>query len=160
MTATYFESSVKYIKVNEDGREKKVTELYLIDAMSFSETEEKSCKQLSEIVQGDYLIQALKRSKITEYIESNDENDDRLYKATVKITDCDDSGKEKESSIYYLVAAANINRALENLEKSLSTFVVPYEIAKLEDTKFVEVIPYIPDDEQVSDNSKPTDDGN
>lgn len=156
MTATYFESSVKYIKTNEDGHLKKVTELYLIDAMSFSETEEKSCKQLSEIVQGDYLIQALKRSKITEYIESADENDDRLYKATVKITDCDDSGKEKESSIYYLVAAANINRALENLEKSLSNFVVPYEIAKIEDTKFVEVIPYIPDDEEkIPDNLKP-----
>lgn len=158
MTATYFESSVKYVKVNENGREKKVTELYLIDAMSFSETEEKSYKQLSEIIKGDYLIQALKRSKITEYIESNNENDDQLYKATVKITDCDDSGKEKESSIYYLVAAANINRALENLEKSLSTFVVPYEIAKLEDTKFVEVIPYIPNDE--NENSKTESDGN
>lgn len=161
MAATYFESSVKYIKVNEDGREKKVTELYLIDAMSFSETEEKSCKQLSEIVKGDYLIQALKRSKITEYIESTDENDDRLYKATVKITDCDDSGKEKESSIYYLIAASNINRALDNLEKSLSAFVVPYEISKIEDTKFVEVIPYIPDDEKdIPDNFKPVNDGN
>lgn len=126
MTATYFESSVKYIKVNEDGREKKVTELYLIDAMSFSETEEKSCKQLSEIVQGDYLIQALKRSKITEYIESADENDDRLYKAKVNIIDADEvSGKEKSTGLYYLIAAANINRALDNLEKSLSTFVVP-----------------------------------
>lgn len=70
--------------------------------MSFSETEERSCRQLSEVVQGDYLIQSLKRSKITEYIESNDENDDRLYKATVKITDSDNFGKEKESSIHYL----------------------------------------------------------
>ena len=117
MTATYFESTVKYEKVNENGKAKKVTELYLIDAMSFSETEERSCRQLSEIVQGDYLIQSLKRSKITEYIESNDENDDRLYKATVKITDSDNFGKEKESSIHYLVAAANINRALDNVEK-------------------------------------------
>ena len=94
--------------------------------------------------------------KITEYIESNDENDDRLYKATVKITDSDNFGKEKESSIHYLVAAANINRALDNLEKSLSTFVIPYEIVKIEDTKFVEVIPYIPDgEERIPDNLKP-----
>lgn len=134
MTATYFESTVKYEKVNENGKAKKVTELYLIDAMSFSETEERSCRQLSEIVQGD----------------------DRLYKATVKITDSDNFGKEKESSIHYLVAAANINRALDNLEKSLSTFVIPYEIVKIEDTKFVEVIPYIPDDkERIPDNLKP-----
>ena len=70
MTAAYFESTVKYEKVNENGKAKKVTELYLIDAMSFSETEERSCRQLSEIVQGNYLIQSLKRSKITEYIET------------------------------------------------------------------------------------------
>lgn len=57
---------------------------------------------------------------------------------------------------HYLVAAANINRALDNLEKSLSTFVIPYEIVKIEDTKFVEVIPYIPDDkERIPDNLKP-----
>ena len=54
------------------------------------------------------------------------------------------------------IAAANINRALDNLEKSLSTFVIPYEIVKIEDTKFVEVIPYIPDDkERIPDNLKP-----
>ena len=29
MTANWFEAKVKYIKVNEDGREKKVTESYL-----------------------------------------------------------------------------------------------------------------------------------
>lgn len=157
MTATYFESSVKYVKVNENGREKKVTELYLIDAMSFSETEEKSCKQLSEIVKGDYLIQSLKRSKITEYIESADKNDDRLYKAKVNIIDADAiSGQEKCSSQYYLVAASNINRALGNLENSLSTFVVPYEISSIGDTDFMDVFPYFSEEEEISDNLKHT----
>lgn len=54
------------------------------------------------------------------------------------------------------ILTRNINRALDNLEKSLSTFVIPYEIVKIEDTKFVEVIPYIPDDkERIPDNLKP-----
>lgn len=149
MTANYFESTVKYMKVMEDGKEKKVTELFLIDAMSFSETEEQSCKELSEMVMGDYFIHALKRSKITEYIPSNDEHDDRLYKAKVLIIDADEvSGQEKQTASYYLVAGANINRALENLEKSLSTFIVPYEINKIEDTKFVDVISYTPKDNE------------
>lgn len=135
------------MKVMEDGREKKVTELFLIDAMSFTETEAQSCKELSEIVMGDYFIQALKRSKITEYVPSNDEHDDRLYKAKVLIIDADEvSGKEKQSALYYLVAGANINKALENLEKSLSTFIVPYEIDSICDTKFVDVISYTPDE--------------
>ncbi|MEG1950848.1 MAG: DUF4494 domain-containing protein [Odoribacter sp.] len=143
MIANYFESTVKYIKVMEDGIEKKVTELFLIDAMSFSETEAQSCKELSEIVMGDYFIQALKRSKITEYVPSNDERDDRLYKVKVLIIDADEtSGKEKQSALYYLVAGENINKALENIGKSLSTFVVPYEVYSICDTKFVDVISY------------------
>ena len=52
------------------------------------------------------------------------------------------SGKEKSTGQYYLVAASNINKALENLEKSLASFVVPYEIASLTDTQFMDVFPY------------------
>lgn len=157
MTANYFESTVKYMKVNEDGREKKVSELYLIDAMSFTETEQKSCKELNTIAQVGYDITAIKKSKITEVIESNDENDDRWYKAKIAIIDADEvSGQEKVSFQYYLVAASNINRALENLEKSLSTFVVPYEIASLSETKFIDVIQYKP--EEMPDNLKPISD--
>ena len=37
MTANWFEAKVKYMKVNEDGREKKVNEAYLLDAMSYTE---------------------------------------------------------------------------------------------------------------------------
>lgn len=157
MIANYFESTVKYTKVNEDGREKKVSELYLIDAMSFTETEQKSCKELNTIAQVGYDITAIKKSKITEVIESNDENDDRWYKVKIAIIDADEvSGQEKVSFQYYLVAASNINRALENLEKSLSTFVVPYEIASLSDTKFIDVIQYKP--EEMPDNLKPISD--
>lgn len=153
MTANYFESTVKYMKTMEDGREKKVTENYLIDAMSFSETEAQSCKELSEIVMGDYFISALKRSKITEYVPSNDEHDDRLYKAKVLIMDADEiSGKEKQTALYFLVAGANINKALENLEKSLQTYLVPCEIAQIGDTKFVDVISYVPEEEKQEEN--------
>ena len=39
MTANWFEVKVKYVKVGEDGREKKVSELYLLNAVSFTEAE-------------------------------------------------------------------------------------------------------------------------
>ena len=39
MTANWFEAKVKYMKVNEDGREKKVNEANLLDAMSYTEAE-------------------------------------------------------------------------------------------------------------------------
>lgn len=143
MTANWFEAKVKYMKVSEDGKEKKVNEAYLLDAMSYTEAESRITREMESVVSGDYYISSLKKSNITEVVPSEDETDDRWYKAKVAIIDADEvSGKEKSSFQYYLVAASDIKRALENLEKSLSTFVVPYEIASLTDTTFMDVYPY------------------
>lgn len=157
MTANWFEAKVKYIKVNEDGREKKVNEAYLLDALSYTEAESRIMHEMESVIKGDYYISSLKKSNVTELVPSEDETDDRWYKAKVAIIDADEvSGKEKSSYQYYLVAAANINRALQNLEKSLSTFVVPYEIASIADTLFMDVFPYFSDqEEQLPDNLKP-----
>ena len=157
MTANWFEAKVKYKKVNEDGREKKVNEAYLLDAMSYTEAESRIMHEMESVISGDYYISSLKKSNITELVPSEDENDDRWYKAKVNIIDADEvSGKEKSTGQYYLVAASNINKALENLEKSLASFVVPYEIASLTDTQFMDVFPYFSDEEeQIPENLKP-----
>lgn len=157
MTANWFEAMVKYMKVNEDGREKKVNEAYLLDAMSYTEAESRIMHEMESVISEDYYISSLKKSNITELVPSEDENDDRWYKAKVNIIDADEvSGKEKSTGQYYLVAASNINKALENLEKSLASFVVPYEIASLTDTQFMDVFPYFSDEEeQIPENLKP-----
>ena len=144
MTANWFEAKVKYIKINEDGREKKVNEAYLLDAMSYTEAESRITHEMESVIKGDYYSSSLKKSNITELVPSEDENDDRWYKAKVNIIDADEvSGKGKSTAQYYLVAAADTDRALENLKKNLSTFVVPYEIANISDTKFIDVFPYL-----------------
>ena len=157
MTANWFEGKVKYIRIGEDGRERKVMEAYLLDAMSYTEAENRIIEEMESIVNGEFYISGLKKSNITEVVSSEDENDDRWYKAKVAIIDADEvSGREKRAFQYYLVAASNINKALENLEKSLASFVVPYEIASLTDTQFMDVFPYFSDEEeQIPENLKP-----
>lgn len=145
-TANWFEAKVKYVKVGEDGRERKVSEMYLLDAMSYTEAESRIVSEMEMIVKGDYNIASLKKSNISEVVTSEDETDDRWYKAKIAIIDADEvSGKEKSSYQYYLVAAADTNRALENIERALATFVVPYEVAGINDTKFMDVFPYFDD---------------
>lgn len=157
MIANWFEAKVKYIKVSEDGRERKVNELYLLDAMTYTEAEGRVIKEMEALIQGDYYITSLKKSNISEIVPSEDENDDRWYKAKVAFIDADEvSGKEKKSNQYYLVAASDIKRAIENLDKSLSTFVVPYEIASISDTLFLDVFPYLSgEEEEIPSNLKP-----
>lgn len=156
MTANWFEAKIKYIKVGEDGRERKVSEMFLLDAMSYTEAESRIMHEMKSIIKGDYVISSLKKSNITELVPSDHEMDDRWYKAKIAIIDADEvSGKEKTSFQYYLVAAANTNCALENLETALATFVVPYEIVSISDTLFVDVFPYFSDKEEIPDNLKP-----
>lgn len=143
MTANWFEGKVKYIRVGEDGRERKVTEAYLLDVMSYTEAENRITKEMQSIVSGEFWISGLKKSNITEVVPSENENDDRWYKAKVVIIDADEvSGREKRAFQYYLVAASDTKRALENLNKSLSTFVVPCEVVSIADTQFVDVFPW------------------
>lgn len=156
MTANWFEGKVKYTRVGEDGRERKVTDMYLLDVMSYTEAESRLIEEMSYIIRGDFGIVGLKKSNITEVVEPENENDDRWYKAKVAIIDADEvSGKEKRTYQYYLVGASNADRALENLNRSLSQFVVPWEVASIADTQFVDIFPYYSDGaEENSENTK------
>lgn len=157
MTANWFEAKVKSIRVDESGRERKVTDMYLLDAMSYTEAESRIMEEMEAVVKGEYYISGLKKSNVTEVVPSVDENDDRWYKAKIAIIDADEvSGKEKASFQYYLVAAANTDRALENLNRALATFVVPYEVTSIADTQFMDVFPYFSgENEIIPDHLKP-----
>ena len=47
-TANWFECKIRYEKVMDDGLQKKVTESYVVDALSFSEAEEIFRKQFTK----------------------------------------------------------------------------------------------------------------
>lgn len=143
MTANWFEARIKSARVGADGKERKANELYLLDAMSYTEAEARVAAEMSEIIQGEFHIAGLKPSRITEVVESSNESDDKWFRGIVAITDCDSiSGREKKTNSYFLVAGADIDRALENLQKSISTYVIPAEIISLQDTAFMDVFPY------------------
>nr|DAT44496.1 MAG TPA: protein of unknown function (DUF4494) [Caudoviricetes sp.] len=149
MTANWFEVKVKYTKVDEDGRQRKVSKLYLLDAVSFTEAESRIIEELREIIQGDFYIEAIKKSNITELVESKDGNDDKWFKAKVAIIDADSiSGKEKRSNQYFLVAGSDVDKSLENLQKALSTYVVPFEIVQVGDSNIMDVFPYFEDKQE------------
>ena len=143
MAANWFEIKVKYTKVNEFGKEKKVLETYLLDSMSFTEAEGRITEKLKEIIQYDFHVTSIKPSNISEIVESKDTKDDKWFKAKVAIIDADSiSGKEKRSNQYFLVAGSDVDKSLENLQKALSTYVVPFEIVQVGDSNIMDVFPY------------------
>lgn len=145
----FFEVSIRCSEITEEGKVKKHRKKYLLDSVSVSEAEARIIEELKEMIQGDFCIEAIKKSNITELVDSNDDNDDKWFKAKVAIIDADSiSGREKRSNQYFLVAGSDVDKSLENLQKALSTYVVPFEIVQVGDSNIMDVFPYFEDKQE------------
>lgn len=135
----YFESKVRLVAIDEHGREKKVTETYLIDAMSYTEAESRTVECLKDF-QTEWNIVSIKKSNINEVIAFVGE---RWHKAKIAFIDTDQqTGKEKKVFKHILLSAACIDEAFESLQKEIGGYVVPAEIVSISESPVVEVVKY------------------
>ena len=139
-----FETKVRYQKIDENGKERKVTEAYLLDAMSFTETESRMIEEMEPFIGDIFSLEAIKRSNITEIYQNED--GDRFYKCKVVFVTLDEEkGKEKKVPNYMLVQANDTQNANDNLLKGLEGIIVDYEIKSIVETNIVDVFPYYPE---------------
>jgi len=135
----WFECRVKYTKIDEKtGKEKRVTEPYLVDAISFTEAEERIVKEMESVVSGDFAVKNIRPVNFTDIIVQND--GDKFYKTKVTFMSIDEAaGKEKKVANYMLVSAYTVEEATENIKKALEGMTVDYNIASVSETKIVDV---------------------
>lgn len=62
----WFECKVRYEKIGENGASKKVTELYLVDALSCTEAEARATEEVSPYISGEFNISSVKQAKYGE----------------------------------------------------------------------------------------------
>jgi len=70
--AQLFETKIRYDKIQENGAVKKVTEAYLVDALSFTEAEARIIEEMTPYISGDFSVAAIKRTKIAEIFFTSD----------------------------------------------------------------------------------------
>ena len=61
-TANWFECKIRYEKVQEDGLQKKVTEGYVVDALSFTEAEERIIEEMASYISGEFKVADIKQA--------------------------------------------------------------------------------------------------
>jgi hypothetical protein len=61
----WFECKVSYEKISENGIQKKVTEPYLVDALSFTEAEARIIEEIRPYITGEFLIADIRRALIS-----------------------------------------------------------------------------------------------
>ena len=149
---TWFECTAKYIKMDESGREKKVSETYLLDAVSFTEAESRIYKELQTMVSGEFAVSKIAKTRITEIIPSDD--GDRWYKAKVAfITVDEESGKEKRVAQNVLVFSDNIKDVYDQIIVAMQGMMADFEISGINESTIMDVFPY--DGQAMPENLKP-----
>lgn len=148
----WFETKVSYVKVDDDGRERKATETYLLDAVSYTDAETRIVEQMQQRIRsGEFAVKGIKESNVIEIFPH--ENGEWWYKAKISMVTIDETlGKEKKINQYFLVAADDFKQALEHLEEGLSYVLVPFRVTSMALTPICDVFPYFNDEDKESEN--------
>ena len=153
---TWFECKAIYVKIDDDGRERKVSESYLFDAVSYTDAEARVTEQLATMVRGEFVVGSIRKSNIIEIFPH--ENGEWWWKVKIGIVTIDEkAGKEKMINNYFLVAADDIKSALQRTEEALSYILVPYQTTAITRSNIFDVFPYFQDkvNTPISSNLKP-----
>lgn len=136
--ANWFECKIRYDKTQENGAVKKVTEPYLVDALSFTEAEARIIEEMKPFISGDFSVSAVKRSRIAE-ISFNDDGD-RWYLTKVGFITVDEkSGVEKRSVAQILVQASDFKSAFDNFQAYMKGTMADYDIVSISETPLIDV---------------------
>lgn len=138
--AQWIEVKVRYYKMTESGKTVKVTDPYLVDAVSCTEAEARVVEEISSFV-SDFNVLNVGKTKISEIFW--DETGDRFYKVKVNFITIDEkSGVEKRKASFILVQASTFTDALANFNKGMKGTMADYEIEAIAETKIVDVYRY------------------
>ena len=151
-TAEWFECRIKYEKTMEDGMQKKVSETYTVDALSFTEAEQRIMEEMSSYISGEFEVSDIKKAAYKEIFFSDDEMADRWYKAKLQFITIDEkTEKEKKSAVNYLVQAGTLNGAIKNIDEVMGGTMIDYVIASVTETSLLDVFEY----KKKEENAKP-----
>lgn len=140
-TAKWFETKVRYEKTMDDGLQKKLTEQYSVDALSFTEAEATIIEEMKLFISGDFEVTDIKMASYKEVFFSDADSDDRWYKAKLQFITIDEkTEKEKRTNNYYLIQAGTLPQAVKYIGEVMGSTMIDYVIASIQETQIMDVI--------------------
>ena len=139
-TTSWFETKIRYDKTMEDGRNKKVTEVYTVDALSFTEAESAITEEMSHYISGEFDVKAITRAPYGEIFFSDADSDDKWFKVRLAFITIDEkTEKEKRSNVVYLMQAATLDKARQYIKDVMAKTMVDYEVVSISETPLFDV---------------------
>ena len=139
----YYEVKIQYHKMQEDGKEKKVTEQYVVEALTFTEAESRIIEEMTPYISGEFDVVSEKIAPYNEILLSDRTDDDKWFISKVGFITLDErTDKEKKQTFRYLVQAATSELALDYTKEMFSHGMSDYSIEAVQDTPTLDVFLY------------------
>ena len=136
----FYEVKIQYQKTLEDGKEKKVAEQYVVEALSFTEAESLITEEMSAYIHDSFDVVAEKIAPFNEILISDSLNDDKWFICKVSLITIDEkTAKENKTSQRLLVQADTSQTALEYTKKLFDSSMTDFSIDAVKDTPTLEV---------------------
>lgn len=139
-TTDWFEIKIAYDKTQDDGTQKKVTEQYVVDALSFTEAESTIIDEMSHYISGEFKVKDIKPASYHEIFFSEKNTDDRWFRAKLQYITIDEkTAKEKRTSVNYLCQAHSLPQAVDYIQEVMGNTLIDYVIAAIQETQIIDV---------------------
>lgn len=150
---TWFECRIRYGKVMENGMQKKVTEPYLVDALSFTEAEARIIQEVTPFISGEFTVTDIKRANYSELFPSEEETADKWFHGRLAFITFDARKPTVEKKTYtnVLIQAADMRDAMKKLDEGMKGTMADYQSIVLKETAIMDVYPY---EAKASDNNE------
>ena len=147
MTKHWFTCKVRYVKVDDSGKEGKVTDQFLLDAYNYTEAEARMTRIIQEMGSGIFEITQITKSAYAEVIRTGE--GDQWYRIKIAFISFDEeSGKERQANQYFLIEAHNVKDAYERVVKFMEGTISNFVIPGVTFTKIVDVYPMSDESEE------------
>ena len=134
-----YQVKVKYDKMQENGCVKPATDVYVVDAMSFTEAEARATEYAQPYISGEFTITDIKRVKYAE-VWAN-EAGDRWYEAQLEFITLDEkTNSEKRTKNRMLVQASSLTEAMQAVADNMRGTMAEYEAVCVKETPILDYI--------------------
>ncbi|WP_343747724.1 DUF4494 domain-containing protein [Fluviicola sp.] len=141
---SWFTVKVKYTKQLEDGTFKRVSEPYLVAAMTFTDAEARIYEELGSLIRGEFVVTGISRTDFHDIFHYEDA--EIWYKCKITYEAGGDGGEEgakaKKVSQNFLVTAHSVKDAFERLKESLGGMMIDYVIPSITISPIIDVFPF------------------
>ncbi len=138
----FFEVGVRYAKTLPNGSMRKVSEAYLLDAVSFTEAEQRVTRQMQPYHE-DFQVVSEKIADYEDIVTATDDDADKYYKIKHNLITLDEKTmQEKRQSQYIIIQAASVDDARERYKQHIKRWACDVVLEAVSETKYMDYFPY------------------